>query len=113
MNNRFDGIQSATGLSQRIDSLNLSPQEALQIQQSIISLQNKKVSGLIRRGKVHKLSGKNNIYIYKVNKAIRIMFSVCQEKEQNGIIIYDIIKRNQAENTKIKVQLGRGMNTVR
>lgn len=95
------GIYSAEGLSKKIEKMRLSKREALQVKASISELETVPVATLLKRGKVHKAIGPDNIYVCRVNKRTRLMFSPLKGIEQVGAILYDVVDVEDKKTPKL------------
>lgn len=101
------GIYSADGLSKKIEDLGLSKHEALQVKVSINELETMPVARLMKRGKVHKVMGTDDIYVYKASKRTRLMFSPLKGIRQVGAILYDVVDVEDAKMPKLSMMRGR------
>lgn len=85
------GIYSADGLSNKIEKMRLSKREALQVKAYISELEAVPVATLMKKGKVHKVVGSDDIYVCRVNKRTRLIFSPLKGIDQVGAILYDVV----------------------
>ena len=95
-------VYSSKGLSEKINSMELSKKEAAQIKSSIEALQNKSLYAISNRGKIHKHQTSQDLYSYRVNPHTRLVFSTIKGKK-SGILLHDIVKIKNNDTSTEKI----------
>jgi len=91
MNRRKIEVHSAEGLSKRIEKLRLSKRDAAKLRHSIECLSEVPIRNMVSMGKMRKIVGSDNVYVYKVDQRTRMMVSEIADNEQPGVFIHDVV----------------------
>ncbi len=91
MNKRKIEVYSAEGLSKKIGKLKLSKREAAKLRLSIECLSEVPIKNMVSMGKIRKIVGSDNVYVYKVDQKTRMMISEIADNEQPGVVIHDVV----------------------
>ena len=83
-------VYSANGIANKIRKMELSSQEASQVMACIKKLEIFPITKLDREGTIHKLRD-SNVYVYRVNHRLRLMFGPLSDISELGAILYDLI----------------------
>lgn len=91
MNRRKIEVYSAEGLSKKIGKLKLSKRDATKLRLSIECLSEVPIKNMVSMGKMRKIVGSDNVYVYKVDQKTRMMVSEIADTEQPGVFIHDVV----------------------
>ena len=91
MQSNVVNVYSTEGLSRKIDKMRLSKIDAHKLKTAINHLETMSLKSLITRGKIHRLRGANELYVYRVTRNIRLIVSEVGSGEQKKNIIHDIV----------------------
>lgn len=91
MDNEKIKVYSAEGLSKKIGKLKLSKRDATKLRISIECLSEVPIRNMVSMGKMRKIVGSDNVYVYKVDQKTRMMVSEIADNEQPGVFIHDVV----------------------